>query len=328
MKTLRTSGAALLGAALFVSHSALAQQAPAPAPAAPAAKPAPSIPASGEAADQALLASPRHGEWADVPLPNSETKIRTWVSYPERAGKAPVLIVIHEIFGLTPWVRAVADQAAAEGFIAVAPDLLSGKGPNGGGTESFAGDAVREAIRGLSNDEVTTRLDAVRAWALARPAAGVTSATMGFCWGGSASFNYATRQPALNAAVVFYGTGPTDEAAIGRIGAPVLGFYGGDDARVTSTVEATSKAMAAKQKSFTSRVYEGAGHGFLRQQDGRDGANLRAAQQSWAESISFLRNRLEPVAAPAAAASAPANAGGNATRQSAVVPASASLDCH
>jgi len=274
--------AALLAATFWTAEAALAQE--------PAKI---NIPASGETATQTLTASPRHGEWANVPLAGADTKIRTWVVYPERKDKAPVVIVIHEIFGLTDWVRAVADQLAAEGFIAIAPDLLSGKGPNGGGTEAFSGDAVRGAIRELSDDEVVQRLDAVRDYALALPAAGTTTATIGFCWGGSASFKYATRQPKLNAAIAYYGTAPTDKDALARIIAPVLGLYGGDDARVTATVEGTTKTMAELNKRYTPHTYAGAGHGFLRQQDGREGANLRAAQQGWAETVSFLKKNLE-----------------------------------
>jgi carboxymethylenebutenolidase len=213
--------------------------------------------------------------------------------YPERKDKAPVVIVIHEIFGLTDWVRAVADRLAGEGFIALAPDLLSGKGPNGGGTEAFSGDTVRDAVRQLQADEVTSRLDAVRAYGLGLPAASTQSATIGFCWGGTTSFSYATRQPALNAAVVYYGTGPTDKAALAKIAAPVLGVYGQDDARVTSTVEPSKQAMAELNKPFTARVYDGAGHGFLRQQGGRDGANERAAKAAWEETVAFLKKHLE-----------------------------------
>lgn len=252
-------------------------------------KPA-AIPAAGDAAAQALKASPRHGEWADIAIPGTDAKLHTWVVYPERKDKAPVVIVIHEIFGLTDWVRAVADQLAAEGFIAVAPDLLSGKGSNGGGTDAFAGDAVRDAIRKLTPDEVATRLDAARAHALAFPAAAPDrSATIGFCWGGTASFAYATRQPKLNAAVVYYGTAPTDQAALAKIECPVLGCYGGNDARVTATVEPTTKAMNDAKKPYAPHVYEGAGHGFLRQQSG---VNLKAAQQAWAQTIAFLKKAM------------------------------------
>src|SRR3989442_105622 len=133
-----------LAVLISIASSAFAQTAP-------ASRPAAKTPPAGEKAAESLKASPRHGEWADVPLPGTDAKLHTWVVYPERKDKAPVVIVIHEIFGLTDWVRAVADQLAAEGFIAVAPDLLSGKGPGAGGTESFASDKVREAIQGLSN---------------------------------------------------------------------------------------------------------------------------------------------------------------------------------
>jgi carboxymethylenebutenolidase len=234
--------------------------------------------------------SPRHGEYVDIPMPGGDSaKIKTWVVYPERRDKAPVVIVIHEIFGLTDWIRKVADDLAAEGFIAVAPDLLSGKGPGGGGTESFEGDKVREEIRKLAPDEVNARLDAVRAYSVALPAASGKSACIGFCWGGSASFRYATHQPDLGAAIVYYGTGPQDAADVAKIRAPVLGLYGGDDARVTSTVEGTAAAMKKQNKPFEHHTYDGAGHGFLRQPEGRDGANQKAADAAWKRTIEFLR---------------------------------------
>lgn len=267
---------------LLASTVALAQE---------QAEASPKLPAAGEAATDALTSSPRHGEYVDVPM--GQTKIKTFVAYPERADDAPVVIVIHEIYGLTDWVRAVADQLAAEGYVAVAPDLLSGKGPNGGGTESFEGDAVRNAIRSLSVEEQTERLNAVRDWAIAHDATSEKVATIGFCWGGTASFNYAANQPKLNAAVVYYGTSPTEKAVVEKIDCPVLGLYGGNDARVTSTVVGTQKLMQDAAKPFTAHTYEGAGHGFLRQQSGQDGANQKAAQHAWAETLAFLKEHLQ-----------------------------------
>ncbi len=283
---------------MIVSAGALAAAAAAAMVQAP---PPPPIPADAEHAGAALTESPRHGEWLDVPLvPRAGEDalpagraIRTWVVYPERREKAPVVVVIHEIFGLTDWVRAVADRLAAEGFIAVAPDLLSGMGPGGGGTESFQGDEARAAIRKLSPEEVVRRLDAVRAHALRHPSAGSRTATIGFCWGGTASFVYATAQPGLNASVVCYGTAPQEREVLAKLACPVLGLYGGDDARVTSTVEGTATALKELQKSYETHVYDGAGHGFLRQQSGRDGANLEAARQGWASAIAFLEKHLE-----------------------------------
>lgn len=253
----------------------------------------PAIPADGEGAAAALKASPRHGEWIDIALPGSDTKIKSYVVYPERPGKAPVVLVIHEIFGLTDWVRGVADQLAAEGYIAIAPDMLSGKGPNGGGTESFEGDKVREAIRALQPDDVAARLNAVRDYALALPAASAKIGVVGFCWGGSQSWNYAVRQPAVSAAVVYYGTGPKDTADYAKITCPVLGLYGGDDARVNATIDVSHNEMKTQGKSFTHLIFGGAGHGFLRQQTGRDGANVKAAAAAWEETLAFFKKHLE-----------------------------------
>jgi carboxymethylenebutenolidase len=244
----------------------------------------------GEADAKATLEkSPRHGEWVEVQIPGRATPLKCFVVYPERKEKAGVVIVIHEIFGLTDWIRSVTDQLAADGFIAIAPDLLSGHGPNGGGTDSLGSrDDVTKAIRSLKPDEVNASLDAVRDYAAKLPASNGKTATIGFCWGGSTSFAYAVHQPALNAAVVYYGTSPKNEE-LAKITAPVIGFYGGDDARVNATVSPAEAEMKNLGKTYDPHTYEGAGHGFLRQQDGRNGANQKAAEQAWPATIDFLR---------------------------------------
>ncbi|HEY3130197.1 MAG TPA: dienelactone hydrolase family protein [Acidobacteriota bacterium] len=252
-----------------------------------------SLPPAEETAKDRLNKSPRHGEWADVKVPGSTQAIRTWVVYPERKDKAGVVLVIHEIFGLTDWIRGVADQLAKEGFVAVAPDLLSGKGPGGGNTDAFPSrDDVTKAVRGLTPDEVAAGLNAVRDYAVKLPAANRKSGTVGFCWGGSQSFFYATVQPKLNAAVVFYGTAPTDSSKLASIKSPVLGNYGGDDARVDATIEPTDAEMKKLGKKYEHHIYEGAGHGFLRAQSGKDGANLKATEQAWPRTVEFLRKHL------------------------------------
>jgi carboxymethylenebutenolidase len=246
-------------------------------------------PPDAERAKARLDSSPRHGEFVDIRLPASPTPLKAWVVYPERKERAAVVIVIHEIYGLSDWVRGVADQLAQEGFLTVAPDLLSGKGPGGGGTESFASrDQVVQHIRELQPDQVQAMLDAVREYAVALPAASGKSATIGFCWGGSTSFAYPAAQPNLQAAVVYYGTAPEPDR-LAAIKAPVAGFYGGDDSRVTATVEPTAAAMKQLGKIYQYEIYPGAGHGFLRDQSGRDGANLKAAQQAWPRTLAFLR---------------------------------------
>ncbi len=250
------------------------------------------LPPPEELAKAALEKSSRHGECVDIKVPNSSQPVRTWVVYPERKDKAGVVVVIHEIFGLADWIRAVADQLAEDGFIAVAPDLISGKGPGGGNTDSVSSrDDVVKLVRGLTDEEVTARLNAVRAYATKLPSANAKTATVGFCWGGAKSFAYATAQPGLNAAVVYYGTAP-EPTALASIKAAVLGLYGEDDARVNATIDATAGEMKRLGKTYEVEIYKGAGHGFLRAQGGRDGANLRASQQAWPRMLTFLKLHL------------------------------------
>ncbi|HSU67128.1 MAG TPA: dienelactone hydrolase family protein [Tepidisphaeraceae bacterium] len=247
------------------------------------------LPPGEKDAKAVLEKSPRHGEWVDIAVPDKKVPLKSYIVYPERPDKAPVVIVIHEIFGESDWIRGVADQLAADGFIAIAPDLLSGHGKDGGGTDSLGGrDEVVKAIRGLKSPEVMSDLDAVRGYGTKLSSASGKTATIGFCWGGGQSFAYAAHQPKLDAAVVYYGTPPA-EGELANVQAPVLGNYGGSDNRVTSTVAPTEAAMKKLGKSYTPHVYEGAGHGFLRAQDGQDGANLKATEQAWPATIAFLR---------------------------------------
>jgi carboxymethylenebutenolidase len=251
------------------------------------------MPPGEEGAKAALEKSPRHHEWVRIALPGTEVKLNTFVAYPERKDKGPVVIVIQEVYGLTDWIRSVADSLAAEGFIAIAPDLLSGRGPDRGGTDSFPSrDDVVKAVRDLSSDYVTTALNAVKDYGTSLPAASGKFATVGFCWGGGQSFSYATMQPKLAAAVVFYGVSPPLEA-LNAINAPVLGLYGEDDARVTTTVGPAGEKMKDLKKVYVTHIYKGAGHGFLRAQSERSGANLEAARQAWRTTIDFLRKNLE-----------------------------------
>jgi carboxymethylenebutenolidase len=197
------------------------------------------------------------------------------------------------VFGLTDWIRSVADRLAAEGFIAVAPDLISGLGPGGGGTDStHSRDDAVKLVRLLTPDESAARIGAVRAWAVKLPAANGKLGTIGFCWGGGRSFAAAATNPPPQGCVVYYGTSP-DSAQILSVKAPVLGHYGGDDARVNATIDAAKVALKKQKVSYEPNIYDGAGHGFLRQQSGRDGANLKASEQSWPKTIAFLRSRLK-----------------------------------
>jgi carboxymethylenebutenolidase len=232
-----------------------------------------------------LEKSPRHGEWVDVK--NGARTVHCFVVYPEVKNAAPAVIVIHEIFGLTDWARGVADQLAEAGYIAIAPDLLSGMGPNGGGTSSLDSQAVGQAIRDLPPDQITGDLNAVADYVKALPSANGKLAVAGFCWGGGQTFRFACNRPDLKAACVFYGPPPTDPSQIEKIKCPVYGFYGGNDNRISSTIPQTQELMKAAGKTYEPVTYEGAGHGFMRAGENPDAqeknkeANKKAHDEGW-----------------------------------------------
>jgi carboxymethylenebutenolidase len=247
-----------------------------------------SLPADEAGALARLQASPRHGEWVTVRT-GPQDSVRAWVVYPERSTKAPVVLVVHEIFGLTPWIRNVADQFAAEGFIAVAPDLLTMKNLPGF-PDSVDKQAATAAIRTVQMADVQRQLSAVAAYAMNLPAAEKRYGIVGFCWGGGVSFQHAVVAPKLGASVVFYGVAPANGAASSK--APVLGLYAGNDARVDATIPGADSAMKKAGIPYQYHIYEGAGHGFLRQQGGMDGANARATSAAWPEAVSWFRKYL------------------------------------
>jgi carboxymethylenebutenolidase len=231
------------------------------------------------------------GKWETTKLADG-TNVKMWVVRPTGTAKVGTVLVIHENMGLNDWARAVTDQLGRQGFIAVAVDMLSGKAPDGGGTAEL-GAGVGQALRTVTPADVVARLDAAAAWAAKLPTANGKYGVVGYCWGGGQSFNYAVAQPNLSAAVVYYGPSPSDMSALANIKAPVLGLYGGSDARITANVEPTAAKMKEFGKRYTYHVYEGAGHGFLRQQSGGDGSNLKAAEQAWPATLAFFREHLK-----------------------------------
>ena len=226
-------------------------------------------------AKERLAKSPRHREW--VKVKNGNREVNSFIVYPETNKKATAVVVIHEIFGMTDWVQQLTDELAEAGYIAIAPDLLSGTGPNGGGTAAIAAtgnNAVGQAIRALPPDQIAGDLNAVADYVSKVPGANGKVAVGGFCWGGTTTFFFATRRSTLKAAFVFYGTAPANNAqgqpyaidkdALGKIGAPVYGFYGENDMRVDATVPPTTDAMKELKKPYDPVTYAGAGHGFMR----------------------------------------------------------------
>ncbi len=234
-----------------------------------------------EWAKQKLEQSPRHHEF--VTVKHGDRSVETFLAYPETKGNAPVVLVIHEIFGLTDWAEEVADEFAAAGYIAIAPDLLSGMGANGGRTTSFDQNGAIEAVSHLNPDQITADLNAVADYALKLPSAQQKLFVSGFCWGGGQSFRFATNRSDLSAAFVFYGP-PPDKDAMARIKAPVYGFYGGNDARIGATIPTAKAEMKELGKTYEPVVYEGAGHGFTRAGEAPDAtpANAKARTDAWA----------------------------------------------
>ena len=237
-----------------------------------------------------LESTPRHDEWAAIA--RAGRTIHTYVSYPEVSTKAPAVIVIHENRGLTDWVRSVADRLSEQGYIALAPDLLSGAAPNGGRTSDFASeDAAREAISKLPRDQVMADLDAVAAYVRSLPSASGKISVAGFCWGGARAFEFAnTTSVPLVATHVFYGLGPQEPSGVAAISAPVYGYYGGNDARVNATIPKTEELMRAANKSFEPVIYAGAGHAFLRSGELADASpeNRKAATEAWERWLALL----------------------------------------
>jgi len=248
-----------------------------------------SLPPDAEHALARLNSSPRHGEWAMISIPPSDS-VRAWVVYPERKTKSPVVVVVHEIFGLSDWVRSVADQLAADGYIAIAPDFLTMKNLPPG-SDSAATQAAVAAIRTLDAEQVQRMIDGAARYGMALPSAQPRYGIVGFCWGGGVSFEHATHAPSLGAAVVYYGVSPKTEK-LSMVRAPVLGLYGGSDARVDATIPPADSALRTLGKTFSPNLFEGAGHGFLRQQNGQNGANLTATQKAWPATIAWFRKYL------------------------------------
>ena len=237
-----------------------------------------------------LESTPRHDEW--VTIDSNGRPLHAFVVYPQVSHKAGAVLVIHENRGLTDWVRTVADQLAAKGYIAIAPDLLSGAGPDGGRTSAFPSeDAAREAISKLDVQKVMTDLDNAARYVRTLPSANGKLAVAGFCWGGTRAFQFANRGEDIAATFVFYGTGPSAAEGTAGIDGAVYGFYGGDDERVNATIEPTKVAMQANGKSYDPVIYPGAGHAFMRlgEAPSSSEANRSARDQAWVRLLRLLR---------------------------------------
>jgi carboxymethylenebutenolidase len=282
----------------------------------------PGLPASNGAAAARLEKSPRHGEWVKIAMdPGSADSIMAWLVYPIAANaraKAPVVVVVHEIFGLSTWVRGVADQVAADGFIAIAPDFLS-RVRGGPSTVELARDSATKLINSVNVDERNRIIKAVANYAMMLPAAQPKYAVIGYCWGGQTVWAHAVDGglKGFSGGVPFYGAPPSvggsratattpavpataDAAALAKINVPIMLLNGSTDTRITALMPATDSIMKANKKDYVGINYDGAVHGFLREQaepraqrnEAAEIANVAATKDAWPRTITFLRKQL------------------------------------
>jgi carboxymethylenebutenolidase len=280
----------------------------------------PGLPPSNMAAPARLAASPRHGEWVKIAWePGSADSLMAWVVYPAGSRKAPVVVVVHEIFGLSAWVRGVADQVAADGFIAIAPDFLS-RVRGGPSTQELASDTAVKLIRGIDAAERNRAIVAAANYAMMQPAATQKYAVIGYCWGGQTTFFHAVHGgvKGFSGGVAFYGlpymaggspataTSPAVPGTVigdslAKIKVPIMLLNGSKDARIATAMPALDSIMKANKKNYVGVNYEGAVHGFLRAQDDpkaqrdtvEEKANLDAAKDAWPRTITFLKKQLD-----------------------------------
>ncbi|HEY9225307.1 MAG TPA: dienelactone hydrolase family protein [Gemmatimonadaceae bacterium] len=269
------------------------------------------LPPSNNSALARINASPRHGEWVKLAWePGSKDSLMAWIVYPSTSNaKTPVVVVVHEIFGLATWVRGVADQVAADGFIAIAPDLNS-RVRGGPSTQELSGDSARKIISGVNMAERNKGIIAAAKYAMSQPSAAPRYAVIGFCWGGQTVFGHAVDGGTNGYAggVAFYGAfpysanGQPNADSIAKIKAPVMLLSGSKDARIGASMPAIDSMMKAAHKNYFGKNYEGAVHGFVRAQDdpktptrdeAEEQANVAALKDAWPRTLEFLRKNLK-----------------------------------
>ena len=260
----------------------------------------PDLPANFLMAAKTVAQSPRKGEWVDIPMTGG-AKLHTWISYPQTAGKAPVVLVYQPGPGMdmgepvtrgggANWLRAIADQLASEGFIAVLPDLTSGLGPNGGNYDSFQfPDESGAALNRIPHSAVLDRIRVARDYALKLPMSNGRLGATGFCMGGGLAWESAAEIDGVNAAVVFYGT-PPPEPVMSRIKAPVIAFFGANDLGLAPRIAPATADMKRLGKEFEVHVYQEATHVFLYRQD--LGRNMAATEDAWPKAMAFFKKHL------------------------------------
>lgn len=235
--------------------------------------------------------SPRHLEW--VKVKNGNREVNSFIAFPEVKTKATAVIVIHEIFGLSDWVRGVTDQLAAEGYIAIAPDLLTGMGPNGTGSKELGLSGAREVIGNLPADQITADLNACVDYCKKLPSCNGKVVVCGFCWGGRQTFRFANNNNEVNAFFPFYGDAPAKAEDAAKVKGPIYGFFAANDNRVNSSLPKAGEFYKANKVPFDFVTYETGGHGFMRRGEDptdKDAENQKKARaEAWKRWLELLK---------------------------------------
>lgn len=273
------------------------------------------LPPSAQTAAARLAASPRHGEWVKFAVePGSKDTVMAWIVYPLNNPKAPVVVVVHEIFGLSTWIRGVADQVAAEGFIAIAPDFLSRVRPGGPSTEEFPAQQATQLIGQINSTERNAIISAAANFAMVQPSAQQRYAVIGYCWGGQTTFFHVINNgvKGFSGGVAYYGAPYMSQGqratataaavpgtyivdSLKKINKPVILLNG--DARISASMPALDSLMKSLHKDYVGTDYKGAAHGFLRLQadtgnNPAAAANLEATKDAWPKTVAFLKKNL------------------------------------
>lgn len=280
----------------------------------------PGLPASNTTAAGRIAASPRHAEWVKIAWePGSADSLMAWIVYPVTRTKAPVVVVVHEIYGLSTWVRGVADQVAADGFIAIAPDLVS-RARGGPSTVELTNAEAQRLIGGVAIPERNKGVVAAANFAMMQPSAEPRYAVIGYCWGGQTVWGHAVYGgvKGFSGGVAFYGAFPYSAVgtpatattpavpgaivvdSLAKIKTPVLLLNGSRDARIGAQMPSLDSAAKALKKDYVGVNYDGAIHGFLRAQDDpatganadAGAANLAATKDAWPKTVAFLKKHL------------------------------------
>jgi carboxymethylenebutenolidase len=235
---------------------------------------------------------------SDSELISSETKfaatdgvsITGYLTRPKGEGRHPAVVVIHEWRGQNDHIKDVARRLAKQGYVALAPDLLSRLG----GTASFpSGEAATKGLYKLGNDvfvkDLTGAVNYLKAQNYVRAD---RIGVIGFCWGGALALLFTTRNKDLAASVIYYGHNPSNLDDVKNITAPVLAHYGEKDGRITSAVPKLEDAMKKYGKSFEYKVYPGAPHAFNNDTNQRSYRD-EAAKKAWARTLAFFKKHLQ-----------------------------------